>query len=60
LVEPASLVVLDAHNLCRDIVQELEEGVECLGQKAYFETDHCGAPSSLAAAHLNLKFAGLN
>jgi hypothetical protein len=27
LVEPASLLVLDAPNLYRDIVQELEEGV---------------------------------
>jgi hypothetical protein len=30
LVEPASLLVLDAPNLYRDIVQELEEGVGCL------------------------------
>ena len=28
LVEPASLLVLDATNLYRDIVQELEEGVD--------------------------------
>jgi hypothetical protein len=40
LVEPASLVVLDATNLHRYIVQELEEGVDCLGQKAHFESDH--------------------
>ena len=45
LVEPASLLVLDAPNLYRDIVPELEEGVDCLGQKAYFESDHWGAGS---------------
>ena len=45
LVEPASLLVLDAPNLYRDIVQEFEEGVDCFGQKAYFESDHCGAGS---------------
>jgi hypothetical protein len=43
LVEPAPLQVLDAHNLYRDIVQELEEGGDCLGQKAYFESDHSAA-----------------
>jgi hypothetical protein len=45
LVEPASLLVLDAPNLYRDIVQEIEEDVGCLGQKAYFESDHWGAES---------------
>src|ERR1700731_4873412 len=45
LVEPASLLVLDAPNLYRDIVPELEEAVDCLGQKAYFESDHWGAGS---------------
>jgi hypothetical protein len=40
LVEPASLLVLDAPNLYRDIVEELEEGSDCRGQKAYFESDH--------------------
>ena len=50
LVEPASLLVLDAPNLYRDIVQELEEGVGCLGQKAYFESDHWGADLSSVQA----------
>jgi hypothetical protein len=36
------LLVLDATNLHRYIVQELEEGVDCLGQKAHFESDHAG------------------
>jgi hypothetical protein len=50
LVEPASLLVLDARNLRRDIVQELEEGVGCLGQKAPFESDLCGAGSIIRPA----------
>jgi len=54
LVEPASLLVLDAHNLYRDIVRELEEGVDCLGQKAYFESDHCGAASVIRPASPSL------
>jgi hypothetical protein len=40
LAEPASLFVLDAPNLYRDIVQELKKGVDWLGQKALFESDH--------------------
>jgi hypothetical protein len=39
LVEPASLV-LYAPNLYRDIVKELKKGVDWLGQKALFESDH--------------------
>jgi len=54
LVEPASLLVLDAPNLYRDIVQELEEGVDYLGQKAYFESDHCGAGSVIRPASPSL------
>ena len=50
LVEPASLLVLDAPNLYRDIVQELGEGVGCLGQKAYFESDHLGEDLSSVQA----------
>jgi len=42
LVEPASLLVLETVTLYRDIVQEHEEGVNCLGQKAHFESDHAG------------------
>jgi hypothetical protein len=45
LVGPASLLVLDATNLYRDTVQEPEEGVDYLGQKAPFEADNCGAGS---------------
>ena len=44
------MLVLDAPNLYRDIVQELEEGVGCLGQKAYFESDHWGADLSSVQA----------
>ena len=40
LVEPASPAVLDAPNLYRDIVQELKKGVDWLGQKVLFESDH--------------------
>ena len=54
LVEPASLLVLDATNLYRDIVQELEEGVDYLGQKAPFEADHCGAGSVIRSASPSL------
>jgi hypothetical protein len=42
LIEPASVLVLNAPNLYRDIVQELEEGVGCLGQKACFQSDDWG------------------
>ena len=45
---------LGPHNLYRDIVQELEEGVDCLGQKAYFESDHCGAASVIRPASPSL------
>ena len=40
LVEPASLLVLYAPNLYRDIVQELKKGVDWLDQKALFESGH--------------------
>ena len=53
-VEPASLLVLDATNLYRDIVQELEEGVDYLGQKAPFEADNCGAGSVIRSASPSL------
>ena len=47
----------------RDIVQELKEGVGCLGQKAYFESDHWGwiyHTSRLTVVHLNLKLSRLS
>ena len=52
--EPASLLVLDATSLYRDIVQELEEGVDYLGQKAPFEADNCGAGSVIRSASPSL------
>jgi hypothetical protein len=45
---------LDATNLYRDIVQELEEGVDYLGQKAPFEADNCGAESVVRSASPSL------
>jgi hypothetical protein len=42
LVEPASLLVLDAPNPLPRYRRGLEEGVGCLGQWAYFESDHGG------------------
>jgi hypothetical protein len=54
LVAPASLLVLDAANLYRDIVQKLEEGVDYPGQKAPVESDHCGAGSVIRSASPSL------
>ena len=54
LVEPASPAVLDARNLYRDTVQEREEGADCLGQKAPFESDHRGEGSVIRPASPSL------
>jgi hypothetical protein len=40
LAEAASLFVMDAPNLYRDIVQGLKKGADWLGQKALFVSDH--------------------
>jgi integrase len=45
-------VIGDATDLHRDIVKELEEGVDYLGQKAPVESDHCGAGSVIRSARL--------
>ena len=60
LVEPASPLVLDAPNLYRDIVQELEEGVDYLGPKGILRGSGICHPSRLAVAHLNLKLSRLS
>jgi hypothetical protein len=49
LVGPASLLVLDAPNLYRDIVQELRGRRGLPRPKAYSESDHWGGPSSVQA-----------
>ena len=53
LVEPASLLVLDARNLDREIVQEFQERVD------YSAKRHPSSPGSINSPHGLILFAGV-